>query len=102
MTRTQTRTSSRSSSFLCASAAETARALDLWMGEEDIGGDSTACSVDVLNVRVLADFVGPVQPGAADGVARDCADQLIEGEAGGQAGGLVQGEELEYVGVGPV
>jgi integrase/recombinase XerD len=29
--------------------AETARALDLWMAEEDIDGDFTACSVDVLN-----------------------------------------------------
>jgi hypothetical protein len=31
------------------SYAETARALDLWMAEEDIDGDFTACSVDVLN-----------------------------------------------------
>ena len=29
--------------------AETARALDLWMAGEDIDGDFTACSVDVLN-----------------------------------------------------
>jgi integrase/recombinase XerD len=29
--------------------AETARALDLWMAEEDIDGDFTACSVDLLN-----------------------------------------------------
>lgn len=29
--------------------AETARALDLWMAAEDIDGDFTACSVDVLN-----------------------------------------------------
>jgi hypothetical protein len=29
--------------------AETARPLDLWMAEEDIDGDFTACSVDVLN-----------------------------------------------------
>ena len=29
--------------------AETARALDLWMAKEDIDGDYTACSVDVLN-----------------------------------------------------
>ena len=29
--------------------AETARALDLWMAKEDIDGDFTACSVDVLN-----------------------------------------------------
>jgi len=29
--------------------AETARALDLWMAEEDIDGDFTVCSVDVLN-----------------------------------------------------
>ena len=51
---------------------------------------------------VLADFVGSVQPGAADGVARDGGDHLIEGEAGWQAGGLVEGEELEGVGVRPV
>jgi hypothetical protein len=31
------------------SYAETARALDLWMAEEDIDGDFTACSVDLLN-----------------------------------------------------
>jgi len=29
--------------------AETARALDLWLAEEDIDADFTACSVDVLN-----------------------------------------------------
>lgn len=29
--------------------AETARALDLWMAEEEIDGDFTACSVEVLN-----------------------------------------------------
>jgi len=50
----------------------------------------------------LADFVCPVQPGAADGVAFDGGDHVIEGEAGWQAGGLVEGEELEDVGVGPV
>jgi hypothetical protein len=51
---------------------------------------------------VLADFVGSVQPGAADGVAFDFVDHVIEGETGGEAGGLVEGEELEDVGVGPV
>jgi hypothetical protein len=51
---------------------------------------------------VLADFVCSVQPGAADGVAFDGGDHVIEGEAGWQAGGLVEGEELENVGVGPV
>ena len=51
---------------------------------------------------VLADLVCSVQPGAADGVAGDGGDHVIEGEAGGQAGGLVDGEELEDVGVGPV
>ena len=44
---------------------------------------------------VLADFVCSVQPGAADGVACDGGDHLIEGEAGWQPGGLVEGEELE-------
>jgi hypothetical protein len=34
--------------------AETARALDLWMAEEDIDGDFTACSVDVLNMFFAA------------------------------------------------
>jgi hypothetical protein len=34
--------------------AETARALDLWMAEEDIDGDFTACSVDVLNTFFAA------------------------------------------------
>ena len=29
--------------------AETARALDSWMAEEDIDGDFTVCSVEVLN-----------------------------------------------------
>ena len=29
--------------------AETARALDLWMAKENIDGDFTACSADVLN-----------------------------------------------------
>jgi hypothetical protein len=51
---------------------------------------------------LLADFVCSVQPGAADGVAFDGGDHVIEGEAGCQAGGLVEGEELEGVGVGPV
>jgi integrase/recombinase XerD len=35
--------------------AETARALDLWMVEEDIDGDFTACSVEVLN-RFFASY----------------------------------------------
>ena len=52
--------------------------------------------------EVLADFVCSVQPGAADDVAFDGGDHVIEGEAGGQAGGLVDGEELEDVGVGSV
>ena len=52
--------------------------------------------------RVLADFVCSVQPGAADGVAFDGGDHVIEGEAGWQAGGLGEGEELEGVGVGSV
>jgi len=52
--------------------------------------------------RVLADFVCSVEPGAADGVACDGGDCVIEGEAGGQARGLVEGEELEGVGVGAV
>ena len=39
---------------------------------------------------VLADFVCSVQPGAADGVAFDGGDHVIEGE------------ELEGVGMGPV
>ena len=34
--------------------AETARALDLWMAEEDIDYDFTACSVDVLNTFFAA------------------------------------------------
>ena len=34
--------------------AETARALDLWMAEEDVDGDFTACSVDVLNLFFAA------------------------------------------------
>jgi integrase/recombinase XerD len=34
--------------------AETARALDLWMAEEDVDGDFTACSVDVLNTFFAA------------------------------------------------
>jgi hypothetical protein len=50
----------------------------------------------------LADFVCSVQPGAADGVARDGGNRLIEGEAGWQPGSLVEGEELENIGVGPV
>ena len=50
----------------------------------------------------LADFVRSVQPGAANGVAFEGGDHVIEGEAGWQAGGLVEGEELEGVGVGPV
>ena len=51
---------------------------------------------------MLADFVCSVQPGAADGVAGDRGNHLIEGEAGSQLGGLVEGEELEKVGVGSV
>jgi integrase/recombinase XerD len=35
--------------------AETARVLDLWMTEEDIDGDFTACSVEVLN-RFFASY----------------------------------------------
>jgi hypothetical protein len=34
--------------------AETARALDLWMAAENIDGDFTACSVDVLNLFFAA------------------------------------------------
>jgi hypothetical protein len=34
--------------------AENARALDLWMAEEDIDGDFTACSADVLNTFFAA------------------------------------------------
>jgi hypothetical protein len=34
--------------------AETARALDLWMAVENIDGDFTACSVDVLNTFFAA------------------------------------------------
>jgi hypothetical protein len=34
--------------------------------------------------------------------AFDGGDHVIEGEPGWQAGGLVKGEELEGVGVGPV
>jgi hypothetical protein len=56
----------------------------------------------VLEFRVLADFVCSVQPGAADDVAFAGGDHVIEGEAGGQRGRLVEGEELEDVGVGPV
>ncbi len=51
---------------------------------------------------VLADFVCSVQPGAADDVAFDGGEHVIEGEAGWQAGGLVEREELEGVGVGSV
>ena len=40
--------------------------------------------------RVLADFVCSVQPGAADDVASDRGDHVIEGEAGWQARGLVE------------
>lgn len=51
---------------------------------------------------MLADFVGSVQPGAAYDVVFDGGDHLIEGAAGWQAGGLAEGEELKYVGMGPV
>jgi hypothetical protein len=37
-------------------------------------------------VRVVADFVCSVQPGAADDVAFDGAERVIEGEVGWQAG----------------
>src|ERR1700679_36774 len=50
----------------------------------------------------LADFVGSVQPGAADDVALDRGDRVIEGEAVRQREGLVESEELEDVGVRPV
>jgi hypothetical protein len=55
-----------------------------------------------VSAEVLADLVCSVQPGAADDVAFNGGEHIIEGEAGGQAGGLVEGEELEDVGVGPV
>jgi hypothetical protein len=51
---------------------------------------------------VLADFVCSVQPGAADGVAFDGSDHVIKCEADRQVGGLVEGEELENIGVGSV
>jgi hypothetical protein len=35
-------------------------------------------------------------------VACDGGNHPIEGEAGWQAGGLVEGEKLENIGVGPV
>jgi hypothetical protein len=41
--------------------AETARALDLWMAGEDIDGDFTACSVEVLN-RFFAAYRERAQP----------------------------------------
>jgi hypothetical protein len=53
-------------------------------------------------VRELADFVCSVQPGAAEDVAFDGGERAIDGAAGWQAGGLVEGEELEGVGVGAV
>jgi hypothetical protein len=67
-------------------------------------GVDTAIAEDRVGrvVLVLADFVCSVQPGAANGVAFAGVDHVIEGEAGWQAGGLVDGEELEEVGVGPV
>ncbi len=68
-------------------------------------GEDEARRLSRLNLgrfRGLADFVCSVQPGAADDVALDGGDHVIEGEAGGQAEGLVEGEELEHVGVGPM
>jgi hypothetical protein len=53
-------------------------------------------------IWALADFVCSVQPGAADGVAFAGGDRLVEDEAGWQAGGLVEGEELEGVDMGSV
>src|ERR1700722_16358564 len=61
-------------------------------GEQSRGGRRPA----------LADFVGSVQPGAAEGVAFDGGDHVIEAEAGWQTGVAVKGEELEDVGVRPV
>lgn len=51
---------------------------------------------------MLADFVCSVEPGAADDVAFDGGEGVIEGEAGWQAGGLVEGEELKGVCMGAV
>ena len=48
-----------------------------------------------------SDFACSVQPCAADDVAFDGGERVLEGEAVWQAGGLVEGEELEGVGVGP-
>ena len=45
--------------------AETARALDLWMAEEDIDGDFTACSVDLLN-RFFAAYRNSHSQGGAN------------------------------------
>jgi hypothetical protein len=51
---------------------------------------------------LLADFVCSVQPGPADDVALDGGEGVIQGDAGWQAGGLVESEELEGAGVGAV
>jgi hypothetical protein len=45
-------------------------ALDLWMGEEDIDGDFTACSVDVLN-RFFAAYRNAHSQGGANTRQRD-------------------------------
>jgi hypothetical protein len=53
----------------------------------------------MAGVQALADFVCSVQPGAADDVAFDGGDRVTERAASWQASGLVEGEELEGVGM---
>src|SRR5438045_3448387 len=47
--------------------------------------------------RCLPDFVGAVEAGSCDDVAGHGGDRLVEGEGVGQAGAVVEGEELEDV-----
>jgi hypothetical protein len=83
-----------------------------WFADGDVAGRfhswmkmsaaSAAALTATSQASALLDFVCSVQPGAADGVAFDGGDHVIEGAAGWQAEGLVEGEELKGVGVGSV
>jgi hypothetical protein len=74
--------------------AETARALDLWMAEEDdVDGDFTACSVDVLNMFFAAYRNSHSQGGTVDlrAAATQTRDLPLKRSSGDRADLRVRG-----------
>jgi hypothetical protein len=69
--------------------AETARALDRWMAADDIDGDFTACSVDVLN-RFFAAYRNAHSQGGTNTRQRRELHQRPPGGDGRRKGDIVR------------